>query len=167
MYAYFHGKSCISLWCDGKEQDESDGSKKKRETQHSRKRDDEMEDIFQKLKTTHRSAYSGSQLRLWAWMVASNIHDMEQPPKVPMITGGIQRQTRRDTLTEAVTSAATAIAKVFSTTPESNCSSSTVSSPRKTADVRMKNLEQLRCLQQLRDDGIPTTNEFITQKEES
>jgi hypothetical protein len=97
-------------------------------------------------------------------MVASNIHDdMEQPPKVSMITGGIQRQTRRDTLTEAVTSVATAIAKVFSTTPESNCSSSTVSSPRKTADVRMKNLEQLRCLQQLRDDGILTTNEFITQ----
>jgi hypothetical protein len=46
MYAYFHGKSCISLWCDGKEQDDCDGSKKKCETQHSRKRDDEVEDII-------------------------------------------------------------------------------------------------------------------------
>ena len=96
--------------------------------------------IFQKLKTTHGSAYYGPQLRLWARMVASNIHDdMEQPPKLLMITGGIQRHT---TLTEAVMSAATVIAKVFSTTPESNCSSSIASSPRKTADVRMKNLEQ-------------------------
>lgn len=169
MYTHFSGKSCISLWCDGKEQEVDDGRKKKHNNKNSKKRtekEDEVEDIFQKLKSMHGSDYSGPQLRLWARMVAANTHDdLDQPPKVPMITGGIQQRPRKDSFTEAVTSAATAIAKAFSPTPASVSPLSTANSPRKTADIRMKNLEQLRCLQQLRQDGILTEEEFITQKE--
>lgn len=38
-------------------------------------------------------------------------------------------------------------------------------SPSKIADIRMKNIEQLRSLQCLRDDGILTDEEFLTQKQ--
>ena len=38
-------------------------------------------------------------------------------------------------------------------------------SPNKVADIRMKNIEQLRSLQRLREDGILTEEEFLTQKQ--
>ena len=64
----------ISIWCDGKEPDESDEEKtskkkQKHDAQAQKKRsegDDELEDIFQQLKRKHESKYSGPQLRLWA-----------------------------------------------------------------------------------------------------
>ena len=54
MYSNFGGKESISLWCDGKEPDESDEEKtskkkQKHDAQAQKKRsegDDELEDIF-------------------------------------------------------------------------------------------------------------------------
>ena len=57
--------------------------------------EEELEDVFQKLKDKHGDKhYSGPQLRLWARMIVSKTHDdLNNPPKVPMITGpgGIQK----------------------------------------------------------------------------
>ncbi len=129
MYDHFQLKPCISLWCDGR--DPGDGSdeektarkKKKREkhdhgtSKHS-DREEELEDVFQSLKKKHEGEYSGPELQLWARMVVAKTHDdLDNPPKVPMITGSIQKQPRRESLTDAFTSAATAIAKVFSPPP--------------------------------------------------
>ena len=40
-----------------------------------------------------------------------------------------------------------------------------MSSPCKTVSVRMQNLEQLRALKQLQEDGVLTEEEYLAQKE--
>lgn len=167
MYSYFIGKPCVNLWCDGKVVEEEEEEeivprkKQKRETKRS-EREEQLEDVFQQLKRRHGDEYSGPQLRLWARMFVANTHDdLDRPPNVPLIVGHVQRQPRRESLSDAFSNAASAIAKALSppTTPsQSTCS------PSKVVDIRMKNLEQLRCLQQLREDGILTNEEFLLQK---
>ena len=175
----FSREPCIFLWCDGKESDdgsddEKTSRKKPRRDTHGpserSEKEEELEDVFQKLKQKHESEYSGPQLRLWARMIICNTHDdMDNPPRVPMITGSVQKQPRRESLTDVFTSAATAVANAFSSTridqsAETPLSQQVKCSPTKTVDIRMKNLEQLRVLQGLREDGILTEDEFLSQK---
>ena len=50
-----------------------------------RNRDEEVQGIFEELKEQHLSKYDDSRLRLWARMIASNIHaDYSNPPNVPI-----------------------------------------------------------------------------------
>ena len=132
MYVYFEGKQQILLWCDGKQPPESecessdeDGwrSERKKKKENSRKqrktkaddREEELESIFQQLKEKHKSKYSGPQLRLWACMIVAKTHnDMDEPPKVPMIIGAVQKSQPKDSLTDVFVSTATTVAKVFS-----------------------------------------------------
>ncbi len=119
MYDHFQLKPCISLWCDGR--DPGDGSdeektarKKKREkhdhgTSKRTDREEELEHVSQSLKGPSCGCGQG-----WLWRTHD---DLDNPPKVPMITGSIQKQPRRESLTDAFTSAATAIAKAFSPPP--------------------------------------------------
>ena len=172
MYTYFNGKMCVNLWCDGKEEDASDdevvpasSSKKSVRERKKVQADDELEEIFLQLKDKHRSNYSGPQLRLWARMIIAKTHDsVEKPPNVPMITGLNSRQ-RTDSFSDAMSNAATAFAKALSPVQSSSVPSSTVSSPSKTVSVRMQNLEQLRALKQLQEDGVLTEEEYLAQKE--
>ena len=96
MYSYYDGKECVSLWCDGKEQKEPGQRRRAKGELHSSKRaerEEEVDDIFYNLKKKHKDSFSGPQLRLWAQMIAAGIHDdMDNPPNVPMIVGGLQRQ---------------------------------------------------------------------------
>ena len=176
MYVTFEGKTKISLWCEGKQiasdhdtsgdeephpkrrkKNKSDGSKKINE------REDELENVFRQLKEKHQDNFSGPQLRLWARMIVAKTHDnLDEPPKVPMITGNIQRNQKRESLTDAFVGAATAIAQVLS--PTSVPKGSSPFSPSKKINLRMKNLEQLRQLQQLYKDGILSEDEFDSQK---
>ena len=77
MCSYFDGKECISLWCDGKEQEEQGrvGQKRKGKGEpHSSKRaerEEEVDDIFQRLKKKQKDSFSGPQLRLWARMIVA------------------------------------------------------------------------------------------------
>jgi hypothetical protein len=132
MYACFEGKPRISLWCDGKKPPASEGEssdedegrpKRKKKKTSSRKprktkvdqREEELETIFQQLKEKHDTKFSGPQLRLWARMIVAKTHDdMDEPPKVPMITGAVPKTQPKESLTDAFVSAATAIAKAFS-----------------------------------------------------
>ena len=85
-------------------------------------------------------------------MIVSGTHDdKEEPPRVPMIT-------KQETLSDALAGAATAFVNAFRSTPATSVpnipASSVGISPGKTADIRMKNLQQLRFLQQLMGDRI-------------
>ena len=170
MYNYFIGKPYINLWCDGKvvedEEEEVPRKKQRRETKRS-EREEELEDVFQQLKRRHGDEYSGPQLRLWAHMFVANTHDdLDHPPKVPLIVGHVKQQPHRESLSDAFSNAANAFAKALSPATQSTSPSTSQSmcSPSKVVDIRMKNLEQLRCLQQLREDGILTDQEFLIQK---
>ena len=71
-------------------------------------------DLFnKKLAAQHEQSglYSGPQLRLWAKMIQCGVHSYyTDPPRVPQITGFAVRQ---ESLTDAISGAATAIAKIF------------------------------------------------------
>ena len=97
------GKPHISLWCDGKiPESEASLSNEERENppKEQRKRCDAlrekeiMESIFLQLKEKHGNTYSGPQLRLWARTLVAKTHiDMDDPPRVPMITGTVHKKT--------------------------------------------------------------------------
>ena len=77
-------------------------------------KEQEVDDIFQDLKERHDSDYSGPQLRLWARMISNGLHeDLDNPPRVPMITGTTPKRPKQDTLTEALTIVATVFAKMI------------------------------------------------------
>ena len=170
MYSYFQGKMCISLWCDGREATDEEmlerPSKKVAREKRKKDQEEELEDIFLQLKKKHGSTYSGPQLRLWARMIVAKTHDdIDNPPNVPMITGFAQSR-RSENFSDALSSAASTIAKALSPPPSSSSSALPVlCSPSKTADIRMRNLEQLRALKQLCEDGVLTEEEFLSQKE--
>ncbi len=182
IFIYYQGKSCVSLWCDGKEvEDDAESDEDRTTTRKKQKKEsrgpsrraetaEELEDVFQKLKDKHGKDYSRPQLRLWARMIVTKTHDdLNVPPKVPMITGVTQRQPCKESLTDVFRSAASAIADVWSPRADRTVASTppqrVTCSPSKTVDIRMKNIEQLRSLQRLREDGILTEEEFQTQKQ--
>ena len=127
MYTLNDGKSHISLWCDGKRPSDDDSSDDKQEKRCKRRkkshkqtkldyREDELESVFKQLKEKHQDKFSGPQLRLWACMIVAKTHDdLDDPPRVPMITGTMKRSQPKESLSDAFASAATAIAKVPAT----------------------------------------------------
>ena len=83
-----------------------------------------------------------------------------------MITG-LNSREHTDSYSDAVSNAATGFAKALSPVQSPSVPSSTVSSPSETVSVRMQNLEQLRALKQLQDNGVLvlTEEECMPQKE--
>jgi len=44
----------------------------------------------------HGDKYDDNQLKLWARMMVNKQHDdMDNPPNIPLITGGIKRHARK------------------------------------------------------------------------
>ena len=178
MYTHFRGKQSIPLWCDGKGDttdlhDDIEPRRKKQKTSkdtHTKKTNDQEEDlecVFQRLREKHGNKWSGPQYRLWARALVTGVHDDDsKPPNSPMFTGGLQKQPK-ESLADAFASAATAIAKAFSPKHDGDGATTGRSvhfSPGKKVDIRMKNLEQLRVLQSLMEDGILSEDEFSEQK---
>lgn len=116
-------------------------------------------------------------------MITCGTHnDLNTPLQIPLIVGApLPKRPKQETLISALVDAATAFVSVISpsSTPSnaggpSEPSTSKVPgrgvsrtgvSPGRAADVRMKNLEQLRFMQQLLNDGILSSEEFNEQKE--
>lgn len=166
----------VCLWCDAQDISDENHSRERspiRSTKCGKReeKEKEIDEIFQDLKNRHGDGYSGPQLRLWARMIHNGVYeDQVDPPQVPMITGkpGTSNRPKSESLTEALTGAATAFAKVFKTSPSrpTNPTPPGVGiSPCKAAELRMKHLEQLRYIQQLMEDQILSESEFMEQKE--
>ena len=159
MYAHFKGKQHILLWCDGTERLSASDSQHERPRKKKKKRNkethtkilkvNEQEEQLESVREMHGTKWSGPQYRLWARAIVSGVHDSDnQPPNSPMFTGGLQKQPK-ESLADAVTGAATAIAKVFSPKqpPEESATGHNVHFyPDKKVDIRMRNLEQLHVL---------------------
>lgn len=177
MYAKFKGKNNISLWCYGKEtpyydddgEDEEHPRKKQRKNKdnHAKKvseQEEELESVFQKLRGMHENKWSGPQYRLWARAIVTGVHESDDhPPNAPMFNGGIPKQPK-ESLVDAFAGAAKVIAKAFAPPAKEAENVAVHFSPRKKVDVRLKNLEQLRILQSLLEDGILSIEEFTQQK---
>ena len=94
---------------------------------------------------------------------------MDTPPDLPVFHKQIAKKASRESLTEALSGAATTLVNAFKgdCVPHQNPIAtipSTGLSPGKTIQLHMKNYEQLRYLQQLVVDGILTDKEYNEQK---
>ena len=105
-------------------------------------------------------------------MIQNGIHaDYDDPPRVPQITG-LKERPRKESLMDAVTGAAMAVAKVFAPATSATVAPSenvqavdkSVLSPSTCTDLRMRNLEQLKLLQQLFVQDVLTETEYTEQK---
>ena len=120
----------IFLWiqvCDAGESDyeSPDRKRKKRKTSKCKDKEEELDEVFTKLRNEHGTNYTSPQLKLWAQMIICGTHDdYKDPPRVPMITGMQTKPPKKDSFTEALTGAAEAVAKAF--TPQSHASVNTV-----------------------------------------
>ena len=171
-------KGEITLWCDGRRDEEEDVStsrkRRKRDGEGASRRqekEEEVDDVFKQLKEKHGDKYDTPRLRLWSRSVCSKIHDdLEKPPDLPAFREEFgHKKARKESLTDALTGAAVAITNAFSSSharsPPRTQGQPVGVSPGRSVELRMKNFEQLRFLQQLYDDGILTTTEFGEQKE--
>ena len=176
MYASCPG-GAVTLWCDSKGEDEDDGSnkriKRKKDESSTRRQEKECEvdEVFETLVSRHSDRYNRPQLRLWARMVCSNIHeDLDNPPNIPAFSGKTNRKSQPESISDAIGGAAVAIVKALKSDvePRSAVSHSVPVtsrvSPAKSVELRMKSYEQLRYLSKLFDDGIITDTEFADQK---
>ncbi|SMN02569.1 hypothetical protein SPONN_1314 [uncultured Candidatus Thioglobus sp.] len=176
----------ISLWAESKcvcdeesDEDEHVGRKKQKQATKRQSIETETDSIYKELSAKHSDSglYSCSQLRLWARMINCGDHeDYDDPPRVPTIIGiPTPKQNKRESFAEALTGAAVAVAKVFAPKPKTPERSPIGSpsimgtrtyglSPGKCAELRMKNFQQLKYLQQLAEDNILSQSEFIEQK---
>lgn len=167
MYEAFKKDEDILLWCDAGK-DESDKSRKRKRDSN----EDEVDLIFQELKDIHANDFSIPQYRLWARMIYCGTHDsQEDPPAVPMFIGSQPKRSKKSTLVDTIAEGVAAISKAvtgnsskLNTTSEISSSSAHWISPGKSCDLRMKNLQQLRYIQQLFEDNILSEAEFLDQK---
>lgn len=170
-------KKDITFWCDSRVEashDEGRPGKWRRDEKVS-KRQDEVEETYEDLKRRHHNTYSSPQLRLWARMIVSHLHsDRDSPLNIPAFsknTSGPKRS--QQSFSDAITGAAVAFAQALRNdnqctsqpaTPTPVCTTAGTLSAAKVVDLRMKNFEQLRYLQQLFDNGILTQAEYTEQK---
>lgn len=150
-----------------------------------------MEETYKKLLDKHAASWDTPHLQLWARMICSGCHDdYDTAPALPAFSSTVPKK-RKDTLSEALTGAAVAFAHILtgsqlgvpqqspshaqsdSTIPGPGVSQSSNTimpcpgvSPGKAVDLRMKNYEQLRYLQQLYEDGVLDQKEYIEQKQD-
>lgn len=125
-----------------------------------------MDEHFRVLSEKHGDTYSVPQLRLWARTIHCSTHDSyETPPAIPMF-GPPPKRPKKESLSETISNAAIAITKAISPSSAVNLptNQSLVISPGRSVDLRMKNLQQLRFIQQLFDDNILSQEEFLEQK---
>ena len=174
MYSKHRLGGEVLLWCEdrckGQKHDAESGGLLKRQ-----EKEEELEKAFKYLKDKHADKYSLPQLRLWSRIVSAGLHsDTESPPDIPAFRSSTKRP-RKESLGDTITGATVTFAKALKEssaspqTPTMSCvetsmSAATGISPGKAVELRMKNLEQLRYLQNLLEDGILTEKEYAEQK---
>ena len=176
----------VHLWCDGvcetgaescrsiKRNKEAESAGTKRSQQET-----EVESIYKELKEKHQDSWDTPRLKLWARCIVSGIHDdYDIPPDSPAFSTAAPKRARKETLSEAIGGAAVAIVKALKSDPNEMTGDNSQSSgavcpgaqsgpgvsPGRAVDLRMKNFQQLRYLQQLYEDHILDDEEYIEQK---
>ena len=178
MYMTFRPNDEIVLWCGGRpslelskkkdtrkrKQDDLDSSDivpNKRSTRESK-----LEEILQSLREKHNDSYNGPQYRIWARMHLNAQHSsLDVPPNIP-IFGSSSRQ-KKDSLSDALTSAATVVVGLLkgdANVQSPSAKPSEALSPGKRARVSGQYLEHLERLQVLKESGVLSDEEFKEQK---
>ena len=118
----------------------------------------------------HGEKYNDNQFK--RMMVNKQHDDIDDPPNTPHITGGVIKHARKETLTDAISGAATAFVKPLAfhrTSPQKPpqpcvATTNTGVSPSSKARLSGQYIEQLKSLQELRESGVLSEEEFEEQK---
>lgn len=162
----------VFLWCDARCSDDGSNVRKRKSGApgtSSKLEEEDVDEHYRILTEKHGDMYTVPQRRLWARTIHCGTYDnYETPPPLPMF-GPPAKRPKTDSFSNAITNAAIAITKAISppipvTQGFDHKQLSVGISPGKSADLRMKNLQQLRYIQTLFEDKILTENEFIEQK---
>ena len=119
---------------------------------------------------TVRNNYSPQQLKLWARMIVNKQHeDFEEPPNIPIITGGIKRPKKHnDAISEVLCNAAVAITQALTPSKSNPSTSQKASSigvsPSSKATLTNNYISQLKSLQELGEMGVLSDEEFMEQE---
>ena len=80
----------------------------------------EVESAYKDLKERHGEMWDMPRLKLWAWCIASGIHDdYDNPPDSPAFSGAAPKHTQKESLSEALSGTAVAIVKEIKKAGES------------------------------------------------
>ena len=121
-----HPTGEITLWCDGRipgtEEEVMGRSKRKRDDpatgSSKRQKKEEVDPIFKELKEKHGNKFDTPRLRLWACMLANDIHDdFENPPSVPVFCSTPKRPWQ-ESISCALSGASIAFAKALGENPK-------------------------------------------------
>ena len=97
-------------------------------------------------------------------MLHCDTHDSyDKPPAIPMFSGSQPKKRKELSVENGFVVLSKSAMSPLSVQNSSDISGVGVS-PGKSVDLRMKNLEQLRYIQNLLDDNILSNEEFIEQK---
>ncbi len=172
----------ILLWCDGKDvsrkrkgtdDDAAEKPAPKRSGFTSSAHENDIEALTEELTSIHGDKYSYAQYKLWARMIINKQHkDKDTPPNIPMIMGKPDKKEKKD-FSESMAECAVAIVKALQA-PAVPATQATLTcpqpvpdgiSPSKKVSLRSQYLSQLKTLQNLRDDGVLTQDEFQAEKD--
>jgi hypothetical protein len=186
LYELYPKGGEVLLWCDGigetgtescrstKRNKEAESAGTKRSQQEA-----EVESTYKELKEKHKDSWDTPRLKLWARCIVQGIHDdYDIPPDSPAFSTTAPKRARKESLSEAIGGAAVAIVKALKSDPSEKAGDSSQSSgavcpgaqsgpgvsPGRAVDLRMKNFQQLRYLQQLYEDNILDDEEYVEQK---
>lgn len=179
MYKQLNDESTITLYCETKSTADSTCKRKRKSPVESESdvedHETEVKKVAEKLLHIHgKDKYDSRQLTLWGRMIVNKQwKSYDDPPDVPLITGGAKKIPRRESLSEVITGAALALTKAF-TTPSKQSSehvqvalnppTETGVSPASKARLSSEYITQLKSLQELREVGVLTDEEFQEQK---
>ena len=173
-------KGKVMLWCDGlsntkesRKRPRSDGVSvvnTKKKVPDKANKEQKVQQLVDSLKEKHLSDYTPMQFRIWAEMVASGMYcSMDNPPNTTMFTragsGTPSRKKDNVPVARALSDAATVIATALS--PAVSTSSTHIiasNSPAKVIESRSKLYRQLNELQNLKQSGVLTDEEYCEEK---
>jgi len=182
MYRQFESGDTITFCCDGKSEKSWENKRKRKSTTAEDTSDSARGDHEQQIKKIaleltdiHGEKYNDNQFRLCAQMMVNKQHDnMDHPPNIPLITGGVKKHAWKESLTDAISDAATAFVKALAShraspqKPPQPCAATnainTGVSPSSKARLSGQYIEQLKSLQELRVSGVLSEEEFEEQK---
>jgi len=178
MYSHFHSGDEILLWCDGFDSSSSavekpTGKKSKDSDETSSKRmhhEDEIDKLAMELMKLHGDKYTYPAYKVWARMIKNSQWDkMDDPPPIKMITSGKTTKKDKDSVADIIAGAAVAVVQALKnpspSPPRASSFPQDVISPGKKVNLRQQYLQQLKMIQNLRDDGILTLDEFQNEKD--
>lgn len=181
MYKHYEGSDTITLFCDGKTTTPT-GRKRKHsatsgiasnENVSANDHEEEVKQTALELSDRHQDRWNMRQYQIWARMFVNNQWDsLDEPPNIPLITGSAKKIPRRENLSEAISGAAVAFAKVLTDQnkgsqgeiPANKQQLSTGISPASKAKLSREYISQLKELQDLRQCGVLDEDEFQEQK---